>query len=34
MDAYRNLIKRIRAKIPEVTFSTDMIAGFCGETDQ
>lgn len=31
--AYRDLIARARAKIPNVALSSDFIAGFCGETD-
>lgn len=27
------LMDKIRAKIPDIEFSTDIIAGFCGETD-
>lgn len=32
-EAYFELVDNMRAKIPGITFSTDMIAGFCGETD-
>ncbi|KAJ2745903.1 hypothetical protein GGI20_001782 [Coemansia sp. BCRC 34301] len=32
-EAYLDLVKHIRAVIPDVTFSTDVIAGFCGETE-
>lgn len=32
-DAYLNLVKRIRDKIPDVTLSTDIITGFCDEND-
>lgn len=31
---YRALITRLRAWWPEVTLSTDVIVGFCGETDE
>lgn len=33
-DAYLNLIQRFREKIPNVEFSTDLITGFCGETEE
>ena len=32
-DDYRRLIDRIRERIPGVSLSTDVIVGFCGETD-
>ena len=30
---YLDLIRRARAIVPSIAFSTDIIAGFCGETD-
>ena len=32
-EAYLKLIDDIRGKIPEISFSSDFICGFCGETD-
>ncbi|KAL5277210.1 CDK5RAP1 family protein [Megaselia abdita] len=33
-ESYLELIKHIRSRVPEVSLSTDMICGFCGETDE
>lgn len=33
-EAYLNLIKSIRAKIPDISLSSDFISGFCGETEE
>ena len=32
-EAYLNLIKRIKQKIPNVSLSSDFIVGFCGESE-
>ena len=32
-DEYRRLINKIRERIPNVSLSTDVIVGFCGESD-
>ncbi|XP_050298379.1 CDK5RAP1-like protein [Anthonomus grandis grandis] len=33
-EAYLQLVKHVRNRIPEVSLSSDFIAGFCGETDE
>ena len=33
-DEYRRLTDKIRDRIPRVSLSTDVIVGFCGETDE
>ncbi len=33
-DDYRALVDKIRGRIPNVSLSTDLIVGFCGETDR
>ena len=30
---YKNLVYKIRDKVPDISLSTDLIVGFCGETD-
>lgn len=33
VESYLEILSRARSRIPEVTLSTDVIVGFCGETD-
>lgn len=33
VEQYRRLIERIRQRVPDVAIHTDIIVGFCGETD-
>ena len=33
-EAYLELINKIRSEIKGITISTDIITGFCGETDE
>ena len=33
-EEYRELVYKLRERIPEIALSTDVIVGFCGETDQ
>lgn len=33
-EEYRDLVCKLRERIPEIALSTDVIVGFCGETDQ
>ena len=32
-EEYKNLVYKIRNKVPDISLSTDLIVGFCGETD-
>jgi len=34
IDEYRSRIERVRALWPDISLSTDVIVGFCGETEQ
>lgn len=34
IEHYREIIKKLRKKIPDISISTDIIVGFCGETDE
>jgi len=34
VEKVRNTIKKLRERIPNISISTDIIVGFCGETDQ
>ncbi len=33
IEAYRDLVSKLRAAIPDLVLTTDIITGFCGETD-
>ena len=33
-DRFRELVKKLRARIPNMSISTDIIVGFCGETEK
>lgn len=33
-DWYRNLVKKLRKAVPGIAISTDIIVGFCGETEE
>ncbi|MBI2634416.1 tRNA (N6-isopentenyl adenosine(37)-C2)-methylthiotransferase MiaB [Candidatus Peregrinibacteria bacterium] len=33
IEKYRETVKRLRARIPDISISTDVIVGFCGESD-
>ena len=32
-DQYRRVVEKVRERVPNVSMSTDLIVGFCGETD-
>jgi tRNA-2-methylthio-N6-dimethylallyladenosine synthase len=34
VDDYRGIVARLRAAMPELAFSTDILSGFCGETEE
>ncbi|MBT7736234.1 tRNA (N6-isopentenyl adenosine(37)-C2)-methylthiotransferase MiaB, partial [Candidatus Peregrinibacteria bacterium] len=34
VEQYRSVIKKLREKIPEISITTDIIVGFCDETDE
>jgi len=34
VERFKELVKKMRAKFPEMSISTDIITGFCGETDE
>src|SRR4029453_12453119 len=33
VEAYRELVARLRAAVPGISLTTDVIVGFCGETE-
>ncbi len=34
VDHYKNIIKKLREKVPNIAISTDVIVGFCGESEE
>ena len=34
VDDYRDIVARLRAAMPDISFSTDILSGFCGETEE
>ncbi|NVB40499.1 tRNA (N6-isopentenyl adenosine(37)-C2)-methylthiotransferase MiaB [Pseudenhygromyxa sp. WMMC2535] len=34
LDEYRALVDRLRAAVPDIAISTDLMVGFCGETEE
>lgn len=34
VERWKELVDKLRAKIPDISISTDIITGFCGETDE
>lgn len=34
VEQYREIVKKLRAKNPDISISTDVIVGFCGETEE
>ena len=34
VEEYRGIVQKLRKKIPEISLSTDIIVGFCGETEK
>jgi tRNA-2-methylthio-N6-dimethylallyladenosine synthase len=34
VEAYLQLVERLRATVPDISLSTDVIVGFCGETEE